>query len=130
VLFGLIFLVAAPVDTILQYAVIRLHGRQSLLASPVGADVRGEVAIALYLAAIGSAFVADRVSISLHVVAACMWLIPDQRIERLINHQSANVVGRAVRRRVLRRRRVQISHRCLEGAVETHFVSKTIGANR
>ncbi len=129
-LFGLIFLVAALADTILQYTVIRLHGRQSLLASPVGADARGEVAIALYLAAIGSAFVADRVSMSLYVVAACMWLIPDQRIERLINYQSANVVGRAVRRRVLSGRWVQISHRRLEGGAETHFVSKTIGANR
>ena len=76
---------AAIAYTILQNAVIRLHGKQSLLATAVGSDAKGKVSIVLYLAAIGLAFLNTWLSISLYAIVACLWLVPDRRIEKLIN---------------------------------------------
>ena len=84
-LYGLILVMAAFAYRLLQGAVINFHGKQSLLAAAVGADVKGKASIVLYLAAVGFAFVQTWVSISLYVIVACMWLIPDRRIERVLN---------------------------------------------
>jgi uncharacterized membrane protein len=85
VLYGVILVMAAIAYTILQNAVIRLHGKQSLLATAVGSDAKGKVSIVLYLAAIGLAFLNTWLSISLYAIVACLWLVPDRRIEKLIN---------------------------------------------
>lgn len=85
VLYAVILVMAAIAYAILQKAVIRLHGKQSLLAAAVGTDIKGKASIAFYLAAIAFAFVQTWVSVLLFVVVACLWLVPDRRIERVIN---------------------------------------------
>lgn len=84
-LYGLILVMAAIAYFLLQDAVIRLHGKRSVLAMAIGADIKGKASIVLYLAAIGLAFFRTWLSLSLYVIVACMWLIPDRRIERAIN---------------------------------------------
>jgi len=86
VLYGLILFMAAIAYTILQRTVIRLHGTQSLLAAAIGADVKGKASVVLYLGAIGFAFFRTWVSVLIFVLVACMWFIPDRRIERVIDH--------------------------------------------
>jgi uncharacterized membrane protein len=83
-LYGVILFMAAIAYTILQACVIRLHGRRSLLATAVGADTKGKVSIALYVAAIGFAFWHTGISVGLYALVACLWLVPDRRIERAV----------------------------------------------
>jgi len=87
VLYGFILLMAALAYTILQTAVIRLHGRQSLLATAVGTDAKGKLSIVCYLVAIGAAFLLPWLSLGLYVFVAALWLVPDRRIERVVHEE-------------------------------------------
>jgi uncharacterized membrane protein len=79
--YGVVLLCAALSYTLLQRQIIRLNGRESLLAVAVGSDLKGKLSIALYLLAIVLAFVRPWVAIALYVVVAMVWLVPDRRIE-------------------------------------------------
>jgi uncharacterized membrane protein len=86
--YGLVLLLAAISYTLLQTCVIQTHGADSLLARAIGADRKGKVSPALYVAAIMLGFVATWVSLAIYVAVALIWLIPDRRIERLIDGAS------------------------------------------
>jgi uncharacterized membrane protein len=87
VLYGVVLLLSALAYTLLQYAVICLHGQQSLLALAVGTDRKGKLSIACYVVAIGAAFFVPALSVALFVAVALVWLVPDRRIERVIGTQ-------------------------------------------
>jgi uncharacterized membrane protein len=89
VLYGFILAMAGVAYVIVQNAVICLHGRESLLATAVGADAKGKGSLLCYLLAIGAAFWMPWVSVALYVLVACVWLVPDRRIERLVQDRSA-----------------------------------------
>jgi uncharacterized membrane protein len=63
---------------------IREHGGDSTLAKAVGNDFKGKVSVVIYLAGIALAFVAPWVSAALYTLAAAWWLVPDRRIEHLL----------------------------------------------
>jgi len=48
-------------------------------------DWKGKLSPVLYLVAIGASFVVSWVALVLYVLVAALWLIPDRRIERVIN---------------------------------------------
>jgi uncharacterized membrane protein len=79
--YGVVLVCAALCYTLLQRQIIRVNGRESLLAMAVGNDLKGKLSIALYLLAIVLAFVRPWVAIALYVVVAMVWLVPDRRIE-------------------------------------------------
>jgi uncharacterized membrane protein len=79
--YGVVLVCAALCYTLLQRQIIRVNGRESLLAVAVGSDLKGKLSIALYLLAIVLAFVRPWVAIALYVVVAMVWLVPDRRIE-------------------------------------------------
>jgi len=82
--YGFVLLMAAIAYYILQRAIIKLQGSDSLLAAAIGKDWKGKVSPVLYLAAIPLAFVSPWISNSLYVFVAFLWLIPDRRIERVL----------------------------------------------
>ncbi|MDB6015743.1 MAG: hypothetical protein JWR19_232 [Pedosphaera sp.] len=82
--YGFILLMAAIAYYILQRAIISLQGRDSLLAAAIGSDWKGKLSPMLYLAAIPLAFVHPWLAIGLYVFVALLWLVPDRRIERVI----------------------------------------------
>ena len=82
--YGIVLLLAAVAYSILQRAIIALQGRESLLAAAVGGDRKGKLSVALYLAAIPLAFVGPWIALGLYVAVALMWLVPDRRIERVL----------------------------------------------
>ena len=83
--YATILLMAGLAYWILQSAIIRANGgRHSTLARAIGSDFKGKLSPALYLAAIGLAFVRPRLSHVLLVVVAMMWLVPDRRISRVL----------------------------------------------
>jgi TMEM175 potassium channel family protein len=86
--YGVVLLCAACAYWILSRSLIAHHGTESTLARAVGRDRKGKVSIALYVAAVGLAFVRSWIALTLYVVVAVMWLIPDRRIERFLDSAS------------------------------------------
>jgi uncharacterized membrane protein len=87
--YGFVLLMAAMAYYILQCAIIKLQGTDSVLAAAIGKDWKGKVSPALYLIAIPLAFVSPLISNALFVLVALLWLIPDRRIERaLVEHHT------------------------------------------
>ena len=84
--YGVVLLCAALAYTILQGRIIARQGRDSKLARAVGNDAKGYASIAAYLLAIPLAFVTPWISGALYVTVAMIWLIPDRRIERVLDH--------------------------------------------
>ena len=80
--YGAVVLGAAISYQSLESAIIRLHGRQGMLAQALGGDWKAKLSMVGYLSAIGLAFVDPRISIAIYVLIAASWLVPDPRIER------------------------------------------------
>ncbi len=83
-LYGVALLGPAVAYFILQSAIVRAQGTDSLLARAVGSDFKGKTSPILYASAIGLAFVAPPVSNLIYVAVALMWLVPDRRIEKTL----------------------------------------------
>jgi uncharacterized membrane protein len=81
--YGLVLLMNAIAYTILNRVLIRHEGPDSRLARAVGADTKGWASLAIYVVAIGLAFVIPVASMVLYAVVAAIWFIPDRRIERV-----------------------------------------------
>jgi uncharacterized membrane protein len=81
-LYGFILMMAGIAYWILQQAIIRSHGRDSLLAKALGTDIKGYGSIVLYAIAIPLAFYQELLADAIYVLVALLWLIPDRRIER------------------------------------------------
>jgi uncharacterized membrane protein len=69
---------------LLVQAIIRRHGRDSMLAQAIGQDLKGKVSVVLLIMGIFSAFLEPWVAMALYVVVAIIWIVPDRRIERMI----------------------------------------------
>ncbi|HJY79406.1 MAG TPA: TMEM175 family protein [Burkholderiales bacterium] len=85
--YGMVLIGAAMAYTILTRVLLRLHGRDSMLAKALGRDFKGWLSLAIYAVAIALAFFYPLASCALYALVAAMWLIPDQRFERLIAAQ-------------------------------------------
>jgi uncharacterized membrane protein len=83
-LYGFVLLMAAIAYYILQRAIIVRHGKDSLLATAIGPDWKGKLSPVLYLSAIPLSFVHPSIGNGLYVLVALMWLVPDRRIERVL----------------------------------------------
>jgi uncharacterized membrane protein len=83
-LYGVVLLMAALAYWILQRVIIAAHGPDSLLRRAIGADVKGNLSLVLYLAAIGVALWWPWLSWAAYALVAAMWLVPDRRIERVL----------------------------------------------
>ncbi len=83
--YGVVLLLAGVAYWLLQRAIIRSDGEDSMLARAVGDDVKGKLSPALYAAAIPLAFVSRWLAGALYVAVALMWLIPDRRIAHVVD---------------------------------------------
>jgi uncharacterized membrane protein len=83
-LYGVDMLMAAIAYFILTRALIAHHGKDSILAASIGADRKGAISMALYLAAVALAFVQPWSTIACLVIVPIMWFLPDRRIEKTL----------------------------------------------
>ena len=83
-LYGFVLMMSGTAYYILTQALILFHGRESRIARALGTDFKGKVSVLIYIAAIGLAFVHTWLSISLYVAVAMMWVVPDRRIEKVM----------------------------------------------
>jgi len=85
--YGLVLFMAAVAYEILTLALVRHHGPDSLLARAIGSDRKGWGSMALYLSALGLAFVTPWAAVAVYWVVAVIWFVPDRRIESLLKEQ-------------------------------------------
>jgi uncharacterized membrane protein len=81
-LYGVVLFMAAVAYTILVRTLIALHGNESLLATAIGRDIKGNLSLALYLAGIAVSFLNNYAGFAIYSIVAMIWFIPDWRIER------------------------------------------------
>ena len=82
--YGLILFMAAIAYFILQSVIISQQGKNSILATAIGKDIKGKLSPIIYLLAIVSVCIHPIVSQILYIAVALMWIIPDKRIEKIM----------------------------------------------
>ncbi len=83
-IYGFVLLMAAIAYYLLERAIIRQEGRNSLLATAVGSRWKEILSPLCYLASIPLAFFSPWIATGLFVFVALLWLVPDRRIERVM----------------------------------------------
>jgi uncharacterized membrane protein len=87
-LYGIVLFCCAIAYSVLVRVLMRHDPADSRLRRAVGSDVKGNVSLLLYAAAIALAFVDRRFADSLYVLVALMWLVPDRRIEHVFEERA------------------------------------------
>ena len=85
VVYGLNLLGAAIAYYVLQLAVFRRDGPDSLLRQALGRDLKGKLSPAVYVLGILGSLVAPWIGVLAYVAVAVTWLVPDRRAERFIH---------------------------------------------
>jgi uncharacterized membrane protein len=82
--YGGTLLMPAIAYYLLQKAIMRTQGPDSVLATALGKDIKGKISPIFYLAGIVLAFISPWLSVTCYVLVAIMWLVPDRRIENVL----------------------------------------------
>ncbi|WP_316804521.1 TMEM175 family protein [Pedobacter nototheniae] len=86
IVYGIVLFLAAIGYTILV-VVIKGNGENSLIVEAIGNDAKGKISLLFYLAGIGLSFISPWLGIFMYFVVACIWFIPDKRIEHLFEQE-------------------------------------------
>lgn len=86
-LYGIVLLMAAIAYYVLVRFILYKHGRDSVLAQAIGSDFKGKISLGIYAIAIICAFILPVLAQILYALVALMWLMPDMRIERLLEKE-------------------------------------------
>ena len=84
ILYGGVLIMAGLAYDILSRQLIKEGGKDSALAEALGRDWKARSSVLAYAAAIGLAFVSTWISVTLYVIVAAIWFIPDRRIEKKV----------------------------------------------
>jgi len=77
-----VLLMAAIAYYLLQQAIIRAQGADSILKEAIGRDWKGKLSPVLYIVAIVATLRFSWMAQTIFVIAALIWLIPDRCIEK------------------------------------------------
>jgi uncharacterized membrane protein len=81
--YGVVLVCSSISYIFLERALIKCNGPSSKLARAVGSDLKGKISLSIYALAIPLAFLRPWIVISLYVLIAMSWFIPDRRIESM-----------------------------------------------
>jgi uncharacterized membrane protein len=81
--YGVVLAMASIAYILLERSIIGYNGPTSKLALAVGNDLKGKLSLLVYALAIPLAFVRPWIALTLYVVNAMLWFIPDRRIESI-----------------------------------------------
>ena len=93
VVYGLDLLLAAVAYGVLTIAIVRFEGPGSPLRSAMGADVKGKLSPALYVAGILLSLLSPWLGLAVYTAVAVMWLVPDRRMERFASQREVQREG-------------------------------------
>jgi len=80
--YGVVLLASGFAYRLLIRSLIRANGRDSAVARAIGSDVKGNISLVAYAAAIPLAFVSPWISYAIYVAVALLWFVPDRRFVR------------------------------------------------
>jgi len=83
-LYGVVLWTSGLAYYILAQTLISLHGNDSLLATALGRKGKEIMSLLCYTLAILVSFINTGIALAIYVFVACIWLIPDKRIERTL----------------------------------------------
>jgi uncharacterized membrane protein len=84
--YGFDLLMAGFAYYVLERTLIAAQGKESRLKMAVGAEIKGWVSVACYAVGILVALLwTPWVALGIYAFVALMWLVPDRRIERVLN---------------------------------------------
>jgi uncharacterized membrane protein len=86
--YGALLLLAGLAYYLLVRALIAARGQPTALAEAVGRDVKGKISPLLFAIAIPIALVAPIASMLVYAGVVVLWLVPDRRMERVIDSRS------------------------------------------
>lgn len=86
-LYGVVLLCSAIAYINLQHTILKCNPEDSDVAVALAGDWKGPLSAVFYIVAIGAAFWNLWVSWALYVAVALLWLVPDRRIERRVQHE-------------------------------------------
>jgi uncharacterized membrane protein len=84
-LYGVVLLMAAIAYYVLELAIIRTQGPESILRKAVGRDWKGKLSPLAYIVAIVMTLWVPVIANAIYVVVALIWLVPDRRIENVLS---------------------------------------------
>lgn len=84
--YGVVLICCGIAYYILTRALLARHGPDSDLARAVGNDFKGKISVVLYTAGIAGTFLHELIGAAFYVVVIVLWLVPDRRIERVLNN--------------------------------------------
>jgi len=87
--YGGVLLMAAIAYYILQSIIVAGKGSSSKLARAIGSDLKGKLSPVLYACGIGVSFIRPWMAGCIYVSVALMWLIPDPRIEHVVDESKS-----------------------------------------
>lgn len=85
--YGAILLMCAVSYILLAYVLASHCGKNSDLAQALGRDWKGKLSTVTYIIGAISAMWYPYIACALYVLVACIWFIPDRRIEKKIIHR-------------------------------------------
>ncbi len=80
--YGIVSLGAGVAYALLVQMIIWANGRDSLVATAIGSDVKGRLSICLFAAGVGLAWLSPWIAYALYVAVALSWFVPDRRLAR------------------------------------------------
>jgi uncharacterized membrane protein len=87
VAYGVILFMAGIAYLLLQRAIVHADGGESTLQRAIGEDWKGKLSGVGYAFAVAAAFFDPRISIVIYIAIAIVWLVPDRRITRTLEHE-------------------------------------------
>ncbi|WP_340073657.1 TMEM175 family protein [Leptobacterium sp. I13] len=85
ILYGVVLFMASIAFNILSSVLINIHGKDSFLGKAYKKDIKGKISIGIYAVAIGLSFINKWIGFFLYIVVAIIWIIPDKRIEKVLD---------------------------------------------
>lgn len=84
-LYGLILLMAAISFRILENSSIALEGKGSKISRALSSGWKEKISTVTYMAGIGISFYNAYVSLAVFYLVAMLWIVPDTRIEKIVD---------------------------------------------
>lgn len=82
IVYGLVLFLAALSYTLLVIVIKKTEGERSLVVQAIGNDSKGKISLLFYIAGVGLSFINPWFGVALYFAVACVWFIPDKRIEK------------------------------------------------
>ena len=81
-MYGFVLMMNSIAYYILAQTLIKIQGKDSTLGKAIGRDKKGIISLLIYIVGILVCFINAWIGLALYTFVACMWLVPDRRIEK------------------------------------------------